>query len=466
MKKTTFDAFPHSSKEDWIRQVLQDIKGKDFEATLTSMNPDGIRIQPYYTDEDSVSGLEGYRNAFHPTPEIPGLPPRIWANVGTFEVVDELASNREILHALMNGNDGIFLKIDGPVDWATLLKDVGIPYIKVYLEPQGNVLELWETFKSWIQATGIKPTELQGGIVWDGFVQALQFPMEKEDFYVQAASLLASAKAYPNFRPLAICFSHYHQAGATAVQELAYGFGGLVELVDGLEERGISPADLFSNCLVSMQAGGDFFGEISKIKSARVIFHQLASLYGVSIEPERVEIFVGTSKWTKSAWDVNTNLLRNTSEAMAAIFGGCNALAVDTHDFSKADFSARMARNISNILKEESFLDKVVDPAAGSYYLEVLVREILEKVKLKLIDIEKIGGWWKAFESGQMQNEIREAREKSMQAVLEGKSPKIGTNKFAPDESRPSVALPQEQVWQLLPWRETLLFELQNQNPA
>lgn len=466
MKKTTFYAFPHSSKEDWIRQALQDIKGKDFEATLTSVNPDGIRIQPYYADEDSVSGLEGYRNAFHPSPEIPGLPPRIWANVATFDVKDELASNREILDALMNGVDGIMLQISGSVDWATLLKDVGIPYIKVYLEPQGNVLGLWETFKSWMQATGIKPTELQGGIVWDGFVKALQFPMEKEDFYVQAASLLASAKAYPNFRPLAICFSHYHQSGATAVQELAYGFASFIELVDGLEKYGFSPAELFSKCQLCLEAGADFFGEIAKIKAARVVFHQLANLYGVSMEPELVEIFVGTSKWTKSSWDVNTNLLRNTSEAMSAILGGCNALAVGTHDFSKADFSTRMARNISNILKEESFLDKVVDPAAGSYYLEVLIREILGKVKSKLIDIEKIGGWRQAFESGQMQNEIRAARDKSMVAVLEGKSPKIGTNKFAPNESRPNIELPQEQVWQLLPWRETLLFEHQNQNPA
>lgn len=466
MKKTTFDAFPHSSKEDWIRQVLQDIRGKDFEATLTTINPDGIRIQPCYTEEDTVSGLEGYRNAFHPNPEIPGIPPRIWANVGTFEVEDEKVSNREILHALMNGIDGIFLKIYGPIDWATLLKDVGIQYIKVYLETEGSVLELWESFKSWIQAAGIKPAELHGGIIWDGFVQALQYPLEKEDVYVNAASLLASVKAYPDFRPVAIRFSHYHQAGATAVQELAYGFGGLVELVDGLEKHGISPADMFSNCLVCTEVGGDFFGEIAKVKSARVIFHQLATLYGVSMEPELVEIFVGTSNWTKSTWDVNTNLLRNTSEAMAAIFGGCNALAVGTHDFSKADFSTRMARNISNILKEESFLDKVVDPAAGSYYLEALIREILGKVKSKLIDIEKIGGWWQAFESGQMQNEIRAARGKSMVAVLEGKSPKIGSNKFAPNESRPNVELPQEQVWQLLPWRETLLFEHQNQNPA
>jgi methylmalonyl-CoA mutase len=430
------------------------------------MNPDGIRIQPYYAGEDTIFGLEGYRNAFHPNPEIPGLSPRIWANVGTFDVEDEIVSNREILNALMNGVDGILLKISASVDWATLLKDVGIPYIKVYLEPGGSALEVWESFKTWIQATGIKPTELHGGIIWDGFVQGLQFPLEKEDFYAKAASLLASAKVYPDFQPLAIRFSHYHQTGATAVQELAYGFAALVELVDGLEKHGILPADLFSNCLVCTEAGADFFGEIAKIKSARVMFHQLSTLYGVSIEPEMVEIFVGTSNWTKSTWDVNTNLLRNTSEGMAAIFGGCNALAVGTHDFSGAEFSTRMARNVSNILKEESFLDKVVDPAAGSYYLEVLVSEILEKAKSKLIDIEKIGGWWQAFESGQMQNEIRGAREKSMVAVLVGKSPKIGTNKFAPNESRPHVALPEEEFWQLLPWRETLLFEHQNQNPA
>ena len=449
-----------------MRQAIQDIRGKDFESTLTTLDPDGIWIQPYYTAEDSVSELEGYRNAYHPNPEIPGLSPRIWANVGTFEIENESLSNKEILRALMNGADGILLKIDGRVEWATLLKDVGIPYIRVFLEPKANVFEVWESFKSWIQTTGIEPTELRGGILWDGFVHVLQAPLENEDMYGKTASLLTSALGYPNFRPFAIRFSHYHQTGATAVQELAYGFASLVELADAGEKYGISAGDLFQNCLVCMEAGADFFGEIAKIKSARVMFHQLATLYGVSVEPEMIEIFVATSNWTKSIWDVNTNMLRNTSEAMAAIIGGCNALVVGPHDLSGGEFSTRMARNISNILKEESFLDKVIDPTAGSYYLEALIWEILEKTKSKLIEIEKIGGWRKAFESGQIQHEIREEREKKMQSVLDGRTPKIGVNRYATKESRPQVTLPSEGFAQLLPWRETLLFEHQNQNPV
>lgn len=466
MKKTTLERFPTSSKEAWMRQAMQDIRGKDFQSTLTSLNPDGIRIHPYYASEDAVSALEGYRNAFHPVSEMPGLSPRIWSNVGTFRVKDEKISNQEILHALMNGVDGILLKVDRDVDWQVLLKDVGIPYIKVFLEPNDDVAGGWEGFKSWIQTTDIQPSDLQGGILWDGFVQALQFPLEKEEVYSLAVSIISSARAYPNFCTLSIRFSHYHQSGATAVQELAYGFASFIELVDGLEKYGFSPAELFSKCQLCLEAGADFFGEIAKIKAARVIFHQLAALYGVSLEPELIEILVGTSYWTKSSWDVNTNLLRNTSEAMSAILGGCNALAVGTHDFSSSDFSTRMARNISNLLKEESFLDKVIDPAAGSYFVEALVNEILEKSKSKLLDIEQIGGWWQAFATMEMQKEIREAREKRMQAVLDGKVAKIGVNKYQLQENRPTVNALREEAWQLLPCRETLLFELKNQNPA
>lgn len=466
MKTKTFEPFPPSSKDDWIQQALRDLKGKDFDATLTSLNPDGIKIQPYYAKEDLETGMEGYHHSFHPHSIIPSLPPRLWANVGTFEVSDEKASNSAILDALMNGVDGIVLNVGANVDWDVLLKEVGIPYVKVYLVPQGNVLDVWQSFKSWVQSQHLDHADLQGGILWDGFADALLFPSRIEELCALIASLLDSAQAFPNFKPISIRLSHYHATGATPVQELAYGFAALIELCDRLEKYGITPSHLFTNCMVCMEAGADFFGEIAKIKAARVMFHQLAILYGHPILPESIEILVGTSSWTKSSWDVNTNMLRNTAEAMSAILGGCNALIVGTHDFSNSAFATRMARNISNILKEESYFDKVIDPAAGSYYLEVLVREILEKTKSKLSDIEKKGGWWHVFETNQMQAEIRDTRRERMDAVLKGYSHKIGVNKYALEENRPEQVLPSEEVWQLLPWRETLLFEFQNQDPA
>jgi methylmalonyl-CoA mutase len=463
MKALNFESFLPSSKKEWMQQVHQDLQGKDFEATLTSVNSDGIRIQPYYTQADSVNGLEGYRNAFHPAPDIPGLPPRVWHNVATFEVEDEKASNLEILQALMNGVDGILLKIKGHVDYGILLKHVGIPYVKVYLEPKVNVVEAWENFKTWVESIGIEQGELRGGILWDGYSETLRSRLDRQSLQMQASALLISASGFPNFRPISIKFSTYHQAGASAVQELAYGFAALVALLDDLEAVGILPGEVFSNSIVCTEAGGDFFGEIAKIKALRAFFHQLALLYGTAIGPEMVEILVGTSYWTKARWDVHTNLLRNTSEAMAAIFGGCNALMVGTHDFSNTAFSTRMARNISNILREESFLDKVIDPAAGSYYVDVLVRSYLEKAKSKLMKIDEAGGWWKAYETSVMQCEIREARQQQMLAVCEGKSTKVGVNKYALHDHRLIVALPKEETWQLLPWRETLLFESQNQ---
>lgn len=464
MKNTTIEPFPPSTKKDWLEQVLRDLRGKDFETTLTSLNPDNIQIQPYYAKEDLAGGLEGYQHSFHPQSDIPGLPPRLWTNVGTFKVGNEKVSNSEILQALMNGIDGILLKVGVGVDWDVVLQGVEISYIKVYLAPESNVVEVWESFKTWLDSQGLEQADLHGGILWDGFSDALQFPLQMEDVSTTATYLIDSAGVFPNFKPISLKLSHYHAAGATAVQELSYGFASLVSLCDSLEMHGVPAGQVFSNCMVSMEAGADFFGEIAKVKAARVIFHQLANLYRHGMEPENIEILVGTSTWTKCRWDLNTNMLRNTTEAMAAILGGCNALVVCTHDFSDSEFATRMARNLSNILKEESFFDKVIDPAAGSYYVEVLLHEILEKAKAKLVDIEGLGGWWSVFESTKLQTEIREARRKKMQSVSDGSAPKIGVNKYALKEIRPRLVLPSEEVWQLLPWRETLLFEIQNQD--
>lgn len=466
MKKSIFEPFPPSSKDEWLTQAIRDIRGKDYQKTLTSLTPDGIRIHPYYAMEDRVPGLAGYHNSFHPASESPGLSARLWANVAAFEIKDEKSSNKDILHALMNGVDGIVLKTKGDVTWETLLEGVEISYIKIYLEPLEKPNDVWESFKAWIVAKEVQHSELQGGIIWDGFAKALEFREDRENLIEQSAYLIKSANDYPNFRPVSIRFSCYHKAGATAVLELGYGFASLVELADSLSMRGLSAQEVFSSCLVCMEAGSDFFAEIAKIKAARVFFHQLATLYGLSIDPESIEIMAGTSHWTKTSWDLQSNFLRNTTEAMAAILGGCNALLVGTHDFSDSGSSLRMARNISNILKEEAFFDKVVDPAAGSYYVEALVQEILEKTKSKLLDIEKQGGWYGAYDTLTMQAQIRAVRTNRMQAVLEGKSSKIGLNKYALAENRPRLELPTEESWQLVPWRESLMFEYQNQDQA
>jgi methylmalonyl-CoA mutase len=122
-----------------------------------------------------------------------------------------------------------------------------------------------------------------------------------------------------------------------------------------------------------------------------------------------------------------------------------------------------MARNVSNILKEESYLDKILDPVAGTYYVENLIVEILQKVKTSMESIESKGGWWYCYESGYIQNQVKSSRARKLEEILQKKRTKIGVNKYLDQKGRDGIegALPNEETWELLPCRESMSVENQ-----
>jgi len=180
---------------------------------------------------------------------------------------------------------------------------------------------------------------------------------------------------------------------------------------------------------------------------------------------------VQTSFWTKTLSDPDTDMVRNTTEAMAGIIGGANALYVLPHDIgggNPSPLSKRMARNVSNILKEESYLDKVLDPVAGTFYIENLIISIFQKVKESLNNIERKGGWWPCYESGFIQKEVKALRNLKMECVSEGKRTKTGVNKYTirKETTNQKRTVIEEEDWALLPCRESMLAEnLETQNP-
>jgi methylmalonyl-CoA mutase len=470
MKENLFEEFSYITKEDWIRQAVRDLKGRDFENTLVTGTPDGIKIAPFYTAEDACrNGTQANANrSIAPNPPIPGFSPRYWSNV--FEVRDQKTTNKEILLALEKGADALMIYLEGDENLEALLQEVLPQYIQIFIVPGKDPVASLLLFLEWIKRSGYNPSEIQGGLLWDGFANTLCKRISKEKVIELAASILDIAKEMDQFRVFAIDASVYHNAGASTVQELGYSLSAYIELLDDLTQRGVSANQIFEKTMLKTAVGSDYFMEMAKIKTSRFLFHQLAKLYQVTIPMENIFIFSSTSFWTKSKIDVQTNMLRNTTEAMASILGGCNALQVLTHDvvFGTNDsFSIRMARNISNILKEECYLDKVLDPMAGSYYLENLNNDLFAAVHSKLIEIENSGGWWKLYQSNEIQKAVKVFREQKMVAIQNGTRTKIGVNKFTnPKEvfDKDDKVVGANEDWQLKPARECELME-ENQNP-
>jgi methylmalonyl-CoA mutase len=469
MTENLFEDFPQVSKEVWKAQIVEDLKGKEYEKSLFSNTISGLRLEPFYTAEDSI-GLENifvYRNRVNPEPVIPGLGPRLWSNVHFVISSEEKPANMEILQALQQGADAIRIELSGNEDFSLIFSGVHLEYIQVFIEPKSEPVLLLKKFLEYVDQSGLDPSKLSGALMWGGLVHALKTKNPKTELANHAYQLMSLSKDFPGFKVIGIGASFYHNAGATAVQELAYAFGAWIGLAERLIEKGLQPAEIGHKTFIGLAIGSEFFEEIAKVKAARIFFQSLLRLYDVEVATENIFIYASTSQWTKTQKDIYNNLLRNTTEAMAAIIGGCNALQVVPFDMAvkkAGGFSMRMARNVSSILLEESYLNKILDPTAGSFFVENLISDLLEAIKNKLADIENEGGWWHLYASLQMQEEIKFTRIMKQEAVKSGEKTVVGLNKYlnAKDEGFVQNSLSEEENWQILPSRLSLLAEHSN----
>lgn len=469
MKNDLFAEFQKVSKDEWVNLAIKDLKGKDFQKTLVTNAPDGIDLFPFYTEEDSheLGFLKKYRNRLNVPSEIPGTGPRFWSNVHAVRVKDEKADNKNILKALMGGADALLLDLKGKVDFEILLSEVDVRYIEVYLQVENDVTERTTEFFTWVKGAGFLKDDLKGGLLWDPMVSCLVSKYSKQNQLDIAEKLLQIGVDFPSFRLLAVDAAYYHNCGASPVQQLFLSLGGYIELMDGLTDRGILPVDILKKTILQGAAGSDFFLEIAKLRVFKIAFFELATLYNEGFMLEDVKLFASSSYWTKATTDVDTNMLRNTTEAMAAILGSCDALWVRPHNEVKNEidsFSERMARNISNILKEESYLDKVLDPVAETYFIECVQAGILEKVKRELQILEEKGGWWVNFENHQLQDLVKAARYTRLEEVKNAHKVKVGVNKYLlqKEVSKNASMNWEEENWQLLPLRDGFLIEYPN----
>ncbi|MEB2776961.1 methylmalonyl-CoA mutase family protein [Algoriphagus sp. D3-2-R+10] len=461
MTNQDFYTFPPSSKEDWIDQVKRELKGKDFEDTLTSKLWEKITIQPFYTSEDLNAPTSGYK--FHQDSKIPGMSPRIWNNLVSIFPENEKVTNEEILFTLQNGADGLILHLEGTENLNQLLKAVHTEFLSTCFLPTGETVQFFRLIQEWIESSSLKPSMLSGAILWNPCDELFHNGKNFDLGIDQAAQAINEFKEFRDFYPMTIDLSRYANSGATGIQELTYGLGEVIELIDKLSKKAISPTQVFENLAFHTAIGDSHFAEIAKTKALRKLILELASNYGVQIKMEDIYIITSTSTWSKSLLDKNTNLIRQTYEAMAGILGGANSLWANPAEGKNASaLEKRIARNISSILKEESYLDKVMDPAAGSFYLEKLQQEIEISVISSLQKLEEKGGWLYSFEERTLHAEIRNSRETAQKKVLSESNIKVGANKYLTNgelENHQPFEPLNEKEYELLPSRSTYFVE-------
>jgi methylmalonyl-CoA mutase len=282
---------------------------------------------------------------------------------------------------------------------------------------------------------GVPASKLRGGFENDPLGELVSkgvlHQSLKTRFDHMAALTDYAVENAPQLRTITVKGDVYHNAGGTATQELGYIIATLVCYLEEMKARGLSPETVLPHVRIRLAVGSDYFMEISKIRAARWLWSKIAAAYGVENAP--VHIDACTSKWNKTTYDAHTNMLRVTSEAFAAVVGGVDSLHVGPFDeiSGKTDeFSRRIARNIHTILREECGLDRVIDPAGGSTYIEWLTDRIAAKSWEIFQSIEKQGGMLACLGNGSVQQSVDAVCKAKFQNIRRRKDKIVGANMY------------------------------------
>ncbi|HOK15312.1 MAG TPA: acyl-CoA mutase large subunit family protein, partial [Candidatus Kapabacteria bacterium] len=236
-----------------------------------------------------------------------------------------------------------------------------------------------------------------------------------------------------NAKVIAIDGETYLNGGSSSVQDIAFSLAEAAFIIRELIQRGLSIDDIAQSIEFDFAIGPKFFTEIAKFRAARILWAKIIEAFGGNEESQKMYIHASTSKINKTVFDPNVNMLRVTTEALSAVLGGCQSISVGAYDEAigiSGDFSHRIARNVQNILYHETHLIDTIDPASGSWYLEVLTQQIANKVWDLFREVERKGGILEALKAGFIQEEIRKTAESRKANIASRRETLLGTNKY------------------------------------
>jgi len=437
------EAFPLPSYEDWLAEADKLLKGAPFDKVLKTQTPEGITLNPIYTAAD-IAKLDHIKNP-------PGFAPFTRGanhyNPG-WRIQQEVATSRD----LSEGINSIRMPVDWDLDYETFseifekLLKTGEKRLYYDIETTVDPAEAMQYLDIFFSDTEIKGQRLIGSLCFNVFKRILKRGYDKIDLE-DSLRAISEVKLRKN---LLVDTSIYNECGASAVDEIGLMAATMVFFFQEMQRFGYKTMDTIFRFTFKFAVGSQLFMEIAKLRAARFIFTKVIEAYGIDfilpdisihgIQP--MPIAAVTSNYTKTFYDPWVNILRTSTEAFAAVIGGCDSLIVTPYDCIVThldDFANRIAKNQQLILREEAHLHYVQDAAGGSYYVEALTNEIAKKGWEFFLEIEKEGGIIKALLSGMIGDKIQKSHEFRLNNAETRKDAIIGTSTFPNlSEKRPS----------------------------
>ncbi len=442
MAEKLFSEFPPVSTQQWEEVINKDLKGADYEKRLVWKTMEGVSVRPYYRVED----LEKLN---HPGTS-PGQFPFVRGTKGDNNWLVRQGycawesftkANEQAVDGLKKGVDSVAFCIDGkrgitPEKMSILLKGIDLSVTEVNLEGCSCAsAEIIESFLKVASDSGVKRESLKASFDFD----PLRYLTTTgayccSDFKTTLKSSMSLVKDYPGIRVVGVEAYMFNDAGSTIVQELGFAMGAGSEYLNMLTEMGFSADEAASRIKFTFAISSNYFMEIAKFRAARMLWANIVKEYGAKDESaQKINIHAVTSQWNMTVYDPYVNLLRGTTEAMSAALAGVDSLEVLPFDYTfrePATFSNRIARNTQIILKEESYFDKINDPAAGSYYIETLTSAVSEESWKLFKSVEDKGGYIDALKEGFVQGAIKASSAKRDNNIATRRDILLGTNQY------------------------------------
>ncbi len=453
--------------EKWRALAAKEMRGADPDS-LTWNTLEGIPVKPLYTEED-IKGLDHLGT-------VPGLAPftrgpratmyagrpwtiRQYAGFSTAEesnafyrkalaagqqgvsVAFDLATHRgyDSDHPRVEGDVGkAGVAIDSVEDMKILFDGIPLDKVSVSMTMNGAVIPILANFIVTGEEQGHDRSVLSGTIQNDILKEFMVrntyvYPPEPS-MRIVADIIEYTSKEMPKFNSISISGYHMQEAGANLVQELAYTLADGREYVRAAIARGMNVDDFAGRLSFFFAIGMNFFMEAAKLRAARTLWHRIMTEFGAQDErSSMLRTHCQTSGVSLQEQDPYNNVVRTAYEAMAAALGGTQSLHTNALDEAIAlptDFSARIARNTQLILQDETGITNVVDPLAGSYYVESLTAELAEKAWALIEEVEEMGGMTKAVASGLPKLRIEESAARRQAMIDRGEEVIVGVNKY------------------------------------
>lgn len=438
--KKLFGEFSPVSTQEWEAKINTDLKGADYDKALIWKTYEGINVRPYYRKED-VENLN-FLNL------LPGEFPFIrgndklgnkWLIRQDIPVDDFHTANLKALEILGKGVNslGFCFKNCADIsvaDLSVLLKDINPEAAEINFVCPCTKCNCVSQFVEFVKNSPYNPEKVLASCGMDPVGEFTLSGKLADGAFDNLGSLIEKSLPIKGLRVITVHGKYFAESGSSIVQELAFSLALGAEYLTQLTNLGLEAGIVAEKLKFNLGIGNNYFMEIAKLRAGRLLWAKIVKEYGIDNEnAAKMIVHSETNAWNKTIYDPYVNLLRTQTEAMSAALGGTHSITVLPFNavFENTNaFSERIARNQQILLKEESHLDKISDPSAGSYYIESLTNSIAEQALKLFMEVQEKGGFIAAFREGFIQNEISETASKRDKNISSRRENLLGTNQF------------------------------------